>query len=906
MKVVMDVGSMLQKWLVVSVFVIEISFWGDDAHCQFFPLELSNSDSDNPADFSIRIASESPCALTKHHSKVLARHQQHLDAAVDDFKRLSQQKEHFVRRLSQVSVMLNEKKRKVNELSESENGEEPNLDSDTPDNDSESSLALRGQVEALENLKRVLRVVIDRTNRAEDIFSEERQSISSGFMKVDMIIAECDRKPHVNSSEVPEKSIKLLQALSVSQDLYLAELDLSLARSRQRAFEVEDDQYGSPDKASGTLQENVPMEIREPFDRQNNVSNVEVRMFAAETTSITDSIDRLNRLHQFWMRIVTQTSYIVATLDVYIKNSTVDAIRQQLDIAVDLIVVTGDEIEKQKKVERLLQKKNDAEITKLRKAHATLRANTFSNHFGVGSEITSSYLKEIQGVAMKERIRFLEQEKAHSLFVERAYEVLYQLQKEKIPTQEFLESQLVNWNNVEILKRKRETIQEREAWRRQRIKLSERQVISEQKDIHEEILHMIDEIIDRCTKQEQILESSQRLASIMKARLSSLNLAPRNFWWYFRGSALSLLCLALTISASVFWNRGMLAFSHRSIAFTEHQLLRVSAINTKSFSPNLHKAVRYTCFNLYIAGMILLWSGVVLLSLKLIWDRHLEIADIPTMMGATWFMIGEKAITLSDILKMIAIVVATIISTRFLQAFLNYQVFHFFEWDAGVKHAIAVVLRYIMILIGFSLGLEYLGIGLEMFAVLLGVIGIGIGFGLQKLAANYVSGFVILFSRPVKKGDYITVADDLEGEIIEMGMRTTTVRTRDNISVILPNADIVSEKVINWSYGDTTIRLRVPVGVAYGSNIDAVEEVLLDVARRHGEVHKLPIPVVWFTAFGESALEFELLVWVSNIKKRFLIVSDLNREIDNGFRDRLITVPFPQRDIHIITDSPAK
>ena len=182
--------------------------------------------------------------------------------------------------------------------------------------------------------------------------------------------------------------------------------------------------------------------------------------------------------------------------------------------------------------------------------------------------------------------------------------------------------------------------------------------------------------------------------------------------------------------------------------------------------------------------------------------------------------------------------------------------------------------------------------------VVAGLLSVGIGFGLQNTASNFISGLILLFERPIKVGDWITVGE-VSGDVREINLRSTTVITPDNISIIVPNSEFVSGRVVNWSHGERKIRVHIPVGVAYGSDVELVTRVLLEEAERHSGVMRTPAPKVWFTGFGDSSLNFELLAWIPEPTARPQVISDLNYAIDSAFRRNNVEIPFPQRDVHV-------
>jgi small-conductance mechanosensitive channel len=219
--------------------------------------------------------------------------------------------------------------------------------------------------------------------------------------------------------------------------------------------------------------------------------------------------------------------------------------------------------------------------------------------------------------------------------------------------------------------------------------------------------------------------------------------------------------------------------------------------------------------------------------------------------------------------------------------------------ELGARQAVGSIARYVVLIAGFLIVLQTAGIDLTTFNVLAGAVGIGVGFGLQNVANNFISGVMILFERPIKVGDRIEVGD-VEGDVVEIGARSTTVLTNDNIAIIIPNSKFITENIVNWKYTDSRVRFHVPVGVAYASDVRLVEQLLLQVARENPDVLDTPPPKVWFLGFGDSSLNFELLVWnTSLVHHKGQFISALNFAIFDLFKQHRIEIPFPQRDLHI-------
>jgi small-conductance mechanosensitive channel len=192
-----------------------------------------------------------------------------------------------------------------------------------------------------------------------------------------------------------------------------------------------------------------------------------------------------------------------------------------------------------------------------------------------------------------------------------------------------------------------------------------------------------------------------------------------------------------------------------------------------------------------------------------------------------------------------------------------------------------------------------MGFELKNITIIGGALGVGIGFGMQAIVNNFVSGLILLFERPIKVGDVIQLGDGQRGRVTNLGLRATTVQTFDKAEVVVPNGDLIASQVTNWTLGDRSMRLIIPVGVAYGSDVEAVIRVLMTVAEENERVLKEPKPMALFLNFGDSSLDFELRVWIADFNDRRIIQSDLIRQIDRCFREEEIEIPFPQRDLHL-------
>ena len=282
-------------------------------------------------------------------------------------------------------------------------------------------------------------------------------------------------------------------------------------------------------------------------------------------------------------------------------------------------------------------------------------------------------------------------------------------------------------------------------------------------------------------------------------------------------------------------------------------------------------------------------------------------ADTPTTAGNTvakvinypLFKLGENTITLKSLLVLGIFFVLVIVLEKVVRERVVMRIFEKTEFPEALEYGIARILGYLFMVIGFYMAFQFVGIDLSSLAFIAGAVGVGIGFGLQNIINNFVSGIIIFAEQPIAIGDRIEVSG-IAGRVKKISLRSTTVVTNDNITMIVPNGDFISQTVTNWSHGDPKVRIRIPIGVAYGTDTALVERLLLEVAEENRKTLKDPEPSVFFTAFGESSLDFELAVWTSEMAKsprRF--ISNINFAIDQKFREHDIEIPFPQRDLHV-------
>lgn len=329
------------------------------------------------------------------------------------------------------------------------------------------------------------------------------------------------------------------------------------------------------------------------------------------------------------------------------------------------------------------------------------------------------------------------------------------------------------------------------------------------------------------------------------------------------------------------------------------------------FGPMLHSGLDWAFVVLSLTVWVAVASGVLaaIPQTRFLSTRMLELLslglsllegffDSPIVPGKTKFKIGELFVVVA------AIAVIALLARGVRHLLLNY-ILNKTPMDLSVRHVVATSAQYLIVTVGFLVLLQSAAkVDLTMLGVVAAAVGVGVGFGLQNIANNLISGIFILFERPIKVGDRIEVGE-VHGHVVHIAARATTVRTNDNIDIIIPNSSFTSFNVINWSHGDQRVRFRIPVSVAYGSDARLIERLLLEVAEENENVLKEPSPRVVFWAFGDSALEFQLRVWTTRmLHRRGVFFGQLNLAIYEKFQEHGIQIPFPQRDVHFKTAPP--
>jgi small-conductance mechanosensitive channel len=290
--------------------------------------------------------------------------------------------------------------------------------------------------------------------------------------------------------------------------------------------------------------------------------------------------------------------------------------------------------------------------------------------------------------------------------------------------------------------------------------------------------------------------------------------------------------------------------------------------------------------------------------------RYLEEEHIQRFFGAygdrvlrLWteplLTIGGLHISPMFLLEAAVFLVLLVFFSRAARSILQNRILAHTSIDPGLQYALEAGTGYLVFVLGLIIGLQSVGINLSSLAFLTGIIGVGVGFGLQNIVNNFVSGLILLVERPVKVGDRVEVGD-LSGDIVRIAARSTWVRTNDNVVIIVPNSDFISNRVTNWTANDRQVRISVPLGTSYSSDPAAVRKILLDVAKNQPDILDDPAPDVIFQGFGDNSLNFDLRVWTEqSLRTPQILKSNLYYAIFRAFSEQNIEIPFPQRDIHV-------
>ncbi len=291
---------------------------------------------------------------------------------------------------------------------------------------------------------------------------------------------------------------------------------------------------------------------------------------------------------------------------------------------------------------------------------------------------------------------------------------------------------------------------------------------------------------------------------------------------------------------------------------------------------------------------VLYWIWLILMAFRI----SDYVAGFISSIFTQTYSIGSASFSLNAVAIFFAVIYVSVVFSKLLKVILEDDVLSILPLSKGLPHTIAMGVKYCLIVAGFLLAVNAAGIPVDKLTIILGAFSVGIGFGLQNIFSNMVSGLILLFERPIQIGDTVQVGQ-LIGNVKSIDLRSSNIHTFDGAEVIVPNGQLVSNEVINWTLSDKKRRLEIPVGVAYESDPPFVHKLLLQILNGHPEVLKDPEPLVFFSGLGESSLDFVLLFWIGDYNEGRRLKSDILFNLFAVLKENGVTIPFPQRDVHI-------
>ncbi|MCA9038931.1 MAG: mechanosensitive ion channel [Planctomycetaceae bacterium] len=324
-------------------------------------------------------------------------------------------------------------------------------------------------------------------------------------------------------------------------------------------------------------------------------------------------------------------------------------------------------------------------------------------------------------------------------------------------------------------------------------------------------------------------------------------------------------------------------------------------IDLRFSSHQIRRLLNATLWTVALSGLWLIWADLIPAFSMLdgserfaVWDTTKQVTDPET--GNTVEVIEQ--ITIFDLILGLAIAVLTVAATRNIPGLLEMTVLEQLPIDASVRYAITTIARYICILIGVIIGFQVIGLAWSQVQWMATALTFGLAFGLQEIFANFISGIILLFERPIRVGDIVTI-DNVSGVVSRIRMRATTITDWDRKEYVVPNKEFITGRLLNWTLSDPVNRIVINVGIAYGSNVEQAREIILRLATDHPETMEDPPPVVTFDGFGDSTLNLTLRTYLPNLENRLLTIHQLHLQINNEFNAAGIEIAFPQRDLHI-------
>ncbi|MGK0361573.1 MAG: small-conductance mechanosensitive channel, partial [Bradymonadia bacterium] len=725
---------------------------------------------------------------------------------------------------------------------------------------------------------------------------EERVQLGQAITDGQALLEQFD----IDKAKVAEAStrrVSLAQVERLAVNAHHADIERSLARQRAENDPVDDTVERAPASRLPTTQPPAAISPAAAFEtslaRANALRDERTRMLR-ELGAIRGPIIESARQADKAVNAARAVEKMTAERTFAQRETALLSGLRRLRITVDDGHLAAEALTK-------TQADATARIIEGQEALETLRLAEPSADLGEAdpSPISTIRALRIERAALSERIRFHRAELSRDELRHGIAKTLNDILSGRTPPGEFVNRFDPLLTEADGRARKRDLLIRCDGWRRGRSAIQGAAVVdAAAADRKTRMLESHAALADLCMRHEWVLDAQERLARVARFHLSKQAQNDRNAWWYLWRAVVSLLLL------------GLVGFATRWIGRITHRLARPPS--EEEPAPNRSKTgepakltwkarlarVRGTIgLVLYLGLAGSLWFAASALTVEYVWAHPVQWSTWLGWITHPMMTVADNPVSIWSIFSILMWIVGGLWLARLFQSFLSEGLLDHFAVQRGVRDVVGTLARYLIILLGIIFGLSSAGIPLAALAAVFGVLGIGIGFGLQNIASNFISGFIILIERPFRRGDYIQVGD-MVGEVKEIRARATTIETRDAVTVVVPNSEFVTGKVINWTLGhNERLRTQVSVGVAYGSDLQQVTRILIEVGRAHADVLGWPGPRVEMIGFGDSSINFELHVWTRRLRTLPGLRSDLYLDIDARFREEDVTIPFPMRTL---------
>jgi len=683
--------------------------------------------------------------------------------------------------------------------------------------------------------------------------------------------------------EAPVIGLRDVERLAL--DTHKARIEVALARARERQSAMDD--ADATEAVARRRQAIAPLDALQAGDLKPWAAFVEsfgrAEALRERTEDVRrDSFDLIEPLGRLTERVAAARRER-RTLETRRARQSLDLLEAQYDEALEAMRITPEDVDKATSIFERSTELRARNIPPLEEQLDDLRVLDASSLSGAESSFDRARVKRAQRSVVGEKLLFERIKLQRDTFRRDLVAAVQRMLEGDPPDPAFVETYAPLLDKAQMSGREADQETRCEGWSREATALRKETPPPAQRANAEALDALYRTLDDLCGREGLVLATQARLAEIGRFHLARFESRGRGLAWYSGRVVLSALLLAILLWISRFLGRitSRLSGRHSKDAQARPGLARLRSIGA---------------LTLYLTSLAGLWIGVGLLTANQIWALDIDLDWLGTFAVKPMFIVGGAEVSLWSLARLTVWVVAAIWGGRLVHRFSSDLMEHF-AVEHALRDTLATLIRYATIAIGIGIGLSAVGIGFGALAVFFGVIGIGIGFGLQTIANNFISGFIILLERPIRKGDFVQVGD-MVGEVIAVKARATTIETRDGVTVIVPNSEFVGGRVVNWTLGrGDRVRGKVAVGVAYGTDIELATRLLMTVADGHSSVLERPRPDVRLVGFGDSSLDLELKFWSRDIRGLPRLQSDLMKAIDAAFRAHEIEIPYPREDI---------